>query len=296
MASGTFGFKGFKSRALELPAGVTGGVSVEISPTGRARLRYNDVAKQIEQSVDGGAYTPLGGTGAGPWDQVGTDVYPDSSSWNVVVGATTVSGAEKFRVVGSSLFEGDVDVLNSDINMLGDATSTIGGGYKAPNTSPGKSLNYTAGEGGDTDGATPGGPGGNVQIVGAQGGDGTAGMGAGPGGVVTIYGGDAGLDGGGPGANGGNVVIRGGSGSGGIAGANVVIGDANTSSVDLGATATRVFVVGNLEMNDDGSIVMNERSADPGATLSQGKLYTKDVLGVVQLFYQRSDGTVVQLT
>ena len=62
MSGGTFGFEGFKNRALELPAGVTSALAVDISPGGRARLRYNDVAKQLEQSIDGGAYTPLGGT------------------------------------------------------------------------------------------------------------------------------------------------------------------------------------------------------------------------------------------
>jgi hypothetical protein len=101
MSDGTFGFRGFKNRAFEIPAGVTSAFSVDISPGGRARLRYNDVAKQLEQSIDGGAYTPLGGTGA-PWDQVGTDVFPDSTGWNVAIGAATVSGTEKLRVVGDS--------------------------------------------------------------------------------------------------------------------------------------------------------------------------------------------------
>jgi hypothetical protein len=101
MASGTFGFKGFKDRALELPAGVTSAIAVDVSPSGRARLRYNDVAKQLEQSIDGGAYTPLGGTGAGPWDQVGTDVFPDSTGWNVTIGGSAVVGTERLRVVGT---------------------------------------------------------------------------------------------------------------------------------------------------------------------------------------------------
>jgi hypothetical protein len=44
----------------------------------------------------------LGGTGAGPWDQVGTDVFPDSTGWNVTIGAAAVVGTEKLRVVGDS--------------------------------------------------------------------------------------------------------------------------------------------------------------------------------------------------
>ena len=106
MSGGTFGFKGFKDRALEFPAGVVGALAVAVSPLGRARLRYNDTAKQLEQSIDGGAYTPLGGTGAGPWDQVGTNVFPDSTGWNVIIGAAATVGTEKLRVVGDVLVEG----------------------------------------------------------------------------------------------------------------------------------------------------------------------------------------------
>jgi hypothetical protein len=110
MSGGTFGFKGFKDRALELPAGVTSALAVAVSPGGRARIRYNDVAKQLEQSIDGGAYTPLGGTGAGPWDQVGTDVFPDSTGWNVTIGAAAVVGTERLRVVGTDTGLGGIRI------------------------------------------------------------------------------------------------------------------------------------------------------------------------------------------
>ena len=43
------------------------------------------------------------------------------------------------------------------------------------------------------------------------------------------------------------------------------------------------------------SLIMAE-SANPGGTADQGKLYTKDVSAVTELFYQASDGTVTQLT
>jgi len=57
--NGTFGYKGFKNRALELPAGVTTGLAVAPAPTDRARFRYNSLARQIEASVDGSDYEPL---------------------------------------------------------------------------------------------------------------------------------------------------------------------------------------------------------------------------------------------
>ena len=118
MSAGTFGFKGFKDRALEIPAGVTSALAVAVSPLGRARLRYNDVAKQLEQSIDGGVYTPLGGTGAGPWDQVGTDVFPDSTGWDVIIGAATVVGSEKLRVVGGDArLEAGLTVTGGSIDL-----------------------------------------------------------------------------------------------------------------------------------------------------------------------------------
>lgn len=39
-----------------------------------------------------------------------------------------------------------------------------------------------------------------------------------------------------------------------------------------------------------------EKGSDPGATANTGKVYTKDVAGVTQLFYQASDGSVAQGT
>ena len=41
---------------------------------------------------------------------------------------------------------------------------------------------------------------------------------------------------------------------------------------------------------------IDEKAGDPGGTANAGKIYTKDVAGVTELFYQRSDGTVVQIT
>jgi hypothetical protein len=333
---GTFGFKGFKDRALELPAGVTSQLSVDVSPSGRARLRYNDVLKQMEQSVDGGAYTPLGGTGAGPWDQVGTDVFPDSTGWNVTIGAAAVvgterlriagtdaglggvrieadpafpsaflemngadgaavsnanegrlrysqsnqrwevsengnayesingpwgeasgvvstdntgwdvvvgaaamsGGGEKLRVVGDVRVEGSVDVFNDNINMLGVAENWIGGGDKAADETPGKTINYLSGEGGNSAGSAPGGQGGNINVTASRGGNSDGGANsAGAGGNVTISGGAGGPDLGGGGAAGGYVSIRGGNASGASSDGAVKIGDANTLRVEIANAA-----------------------------------------------------------
>jgi hypothetical protein len=60
----TWGFKGNSNRALELPAGQ----ETEISPSGRARIRYNHTLGRLEESIDGGAYVPVGsGAIGGGW-------------------------------------------------------------------------------------------------------------------------------------------------------------------------------------------------------------------------------------
>jgi hypothetical protein len=52
---GSYGMKGFKGRALELPDGT----EVAVSPDDRARIRYNHPKLQLEQSIDQGDYIPL---------------------------------------------------------------------------------------------------------------------------------------------------------------------------------------------------------------------------------------------
>lgn len=61
MTRGTIGFQGFgRRRALEFP----NGEQAAVAPPGRARLRYNDSTGQLELSISGGAFTPLGGGAA----------------------------------------------------------------------------------------------------------------------------------------------------------------------------------------------------------------------------------------
>jgi hypothetical protein len=102
MAGETWGFKGIFERALELP----NGSMVGVSPSGRARIRYNDTLGDVEISVNGSAYTSW--SNAGPWTRVGTVVRLDYIGDTVVMGALTASGTEKLRVVGATRLEGDL--------------------------------------------------------------------------------------------------------------------------------------------------------------------------------------------
>jgi hypothetical protein len=62
MSAGTVGFRGFgHTRAHELPDGQ----EAALSPSGRARIRYNDAAKQLEASIDGASYEAIGAAGGG---------------------------------------------------------------------------------------------------------------------------------------------------------------------------------------------------------------------------------------
>jgi hypothetical protein len=49
-------------------------------------------------------------------------------------------------------------------------------------------------------------------------------------------------------------------------------------------------------LNATNVITIDERVGDAGALADAGVLYTKDVVGVTELFYRKSDGTVVQLS
>jgi len=61
MGRGTVGFKGHGiTRSLEFPNGEL----APVAPPGRARLRYNDATSQLELSISGGAFAPVGTGGA----------------------------------------------------------------------------------------------------------------------------------------------------------------------------------------------------------------------------------------
>jgi len=52
----TWSWKGLLKRALEF----AGGSITSVAPIGRARIRYNEIKQQLEQSINGQAYAPLG--------------------------------------------------------------------------------------------------------------------------------------------------------------------------------------------------------------------------------------------
>jgi len=66
-----------------------------------------------------------------------------------------------------------------------------------------------------------------------------------------------------------------------------------TAKFAVDASAGAFDVAGSF---DGGSVALGPLAADPPVILTQGQVYTKNVLGVAQLFYEASDGTINQLT
>ncbi len=99
---------------------------------------------------------------------------------------------------------------------------------------------------------------------------------------------------------GGDVDIRSGKPTGsGVAG-DVTIKNAAGSQTNVtfkdGGKVGFGTVAPNEQLNLTDVMQIDERVGNPGGTGNAGKIYTKDVAGVTQLFYQRSNGTVVQVT
>lgn len=66
---GSWGWSGLGDRALEFPEN---GEQVAVSPPDRARLRYNRVKNQLEQSLNGQPYAALGNSGGGAGSSIVT--------------------------------------------------------------------------------------------------------------------------------------------------------------------------------------------------------------------------------
>lgn len=112
----TWGFKGFKNRGLELPDGDL----VEVSPAGRARLRFNLATLAVQVSLSGAPYVDIGGGGSGGgWVDTGTVVRLNTITDQVVIGALTPIGTEDLRVAGDTLLQGTVEVGSAITTQVG---------------------------------------------------------------------------------------------------------------------------------------------------------------------------------
>lgn len=98
----TWGWLGKFKRSIEFPDGS----GVAVSPAGRGRMRYNDIAKQFEISEDGGGWSPIGEVGEGGWTDDGTIVRLTTVSDIVGMGSAVQVGSEKVRITGDGTNDG----------------------------------------------------------------------------------------------------------------------------------------------------------------------------------------------
>ena len=107
----------------------TDGASAPVSPAGQGRIRFNGGTNQWEASENGGAFTAfVTGAGAlGGWTDDGAVVRLSTTGDTVAIGATTMSGSEKLRVVGALRVEGAFTQVG------GAAQVTFGGNVDATN-------------------------------------------------------------------------------------------------------------------------------------------------------------------
>lgn len=116
MDFGAWGFTGLFQRALEIPSGVIPGIfTAAVSPTQRARIRYNDVLKQLEASIDGGAYAPFAGTGSGNSFQSSFEAVEVV----ILAASTTITTLPALTANGRPVFiEASIEVTGSNIVIV----------------------------------------------------------------------------------------------------------------------------------------------------------------------------------
>lgn len=269
-----------------------------------SQLQYNDGADW--QPV------PLPTSGGG-WTDDGTIVRLTTSSDSVVVGAASLYGSEKFRVVGETYLQGNLNfepAIGTDAYITapqatGSGTNGIDINIVAAKgaddaTVPGQGGDgvLKSGEGGNSAGAVKAGIGGAAQVKAGLGGDNPDTGDGGDGGTLWLSGG-TGKAPTGTGAQGigGNCSVRGGSGN---PHGQVSIGQAQTSQINMGATGVPTVFAGEAQLETDALLRMAERVGDPTHVANKGFLYTKDIGGISELFWADSDGAstqqVVQIT
>lgn len=370
---GSWGFKGFGARALELPSGQ----DVEVSPVDRGRLRYNATTSQLEFSANGGAYAALGMGGASPWLSAAGVTRLQNIADDVAIGATTMAGTEKLRVIGDVRVESQVQVTEItsvpgsalDLEISADTgnvnmTLTGGSGLRAQDgignpliravptgqvilgdaATPLAGVDITADitliEGDELDLRASGSTDNLIRVetttntfnvgqlaplleanqinVGTQ----VLNAASSPNAFQVVRGGNdflnidtAGgvIQIGSTGGTGSTLTLDGTTGSTTLNSElnqaasfvltdgtdDAIIFDATTGSknLSLGGPNIEVVVPGNNNIRiDGGSLCIVERVADPAAVANEGKVYTKDVAGVTELFYRDSAGNVRQLT
>lgn len=174
--------------------------------------------------------------------------FTETFSTGVVFGGgATASGASAIDLSGSSgTFGTPTGNFTFNGQVAGNITLTTATHTLLANQSGidtgGSTVTYTSGQGG-TASATGGGTGGQTNFAAANGGNGTGALNPGGGGAAVLVGGNAGTGGSGN-ASGGSAFCRGGVKQGTGVNGKCVLGDANTSEIDIGASGIPTKFIG----------------------------------------------------
>lgn len=117
----TWGFKGEGDRGLELPAGSLVGPS----PEDRARIRYNERNRLLEQSTDGAPYSPLVGSGGDPALLSAPDVYVDPATGSDDNDGLTPATALATLGEYAQRMGNGIPAVSQTVNILGDLTEDV---------------------------------------------------------------------------------------------------------------------------------------------------------------------------
>jgi hypothetical protein len=226
---------------------MTDGENSPVSLASHGRIRYNESTNKFQYSEDGNAWADCFGGGGGAWTSLAGALYPTTGTDDVIIGGTATVGTERLRVVGDSLFDGNLEwnagypttrylrpvntpadtngtwigiyAGDGEFGFLNDGgniniVAGRGGDDSSWDGAEGGDTNIYAGTGGDTTNATrPGGFGGNINIVGGYGGDASGTGDGGDGGDAWVTGGVGKLpSGSGDRGDGGPAGISGGPG------------------------------------------------------------------------------------
>ena len=272
-----------------------------VSPASTARLYYDDASGMILVSVNGGAYAPLGGGGSSPGGANTQVQYNSAGSFagsanftfdgtSVTLAAALFANAGVDRSSSSQLNLGTVNASTVQVGA-GNAVNLGGSSVAARLSSCGinladntNSVFHIVGSGSTAL---------RINTLSADR-------------IITI-----GADPGGAGIFRTDVVVRDNvsqafvvtEGSHPYVSVSTVNGaeelQLGNSTLDAVVTIlgnNKISLFGHGVATTGPYLSFQDRSADPGGVAGLGQLYVKVVAGVTQLFFQRSDGTVVQIT
>jgi hypothetical protein len=201
-----------------------------------------------------------------------------------ILGPTTLYGDVAFDPsIGTKVYITAPQATGAGVNGIDIQISGAKGADDATTPGQGGDTWMWGGVGGDATGSTQAAIGGSAQVKAGAGGDNPDTGDGGPGGTLWLAGGP-GTTPTGSGAQGvgGNCQIRGGTG---IINGLVVIGQAQTSQIKMGATGIPTTFIGEAQLETDALLRLAERASAPTPVADKGFLYSKDIGGVTELFY-----------